>query len=568
MLHLNFFLVFGIGIFLFADKLAQSQTTGSVLQNILTGKERDVGDKCVANPSIKCDLSYKYRTFDGSCVNPDHPTWGMAGSVFTRLLPALYKDGKRQIRTQVNNKELVSPRVLSTIFFTDQPEFDTDMKYTVLMCQFGQVLAHDMSGTLSKTGGSSCCTAQQTRLPPNSIPQTCEAINVPSNDKFYSKFKVLCLNMNRSKNTDDINCDVGPVLPINHVTAYIDASLLYGSAENANNELRMKKDGLMSFQMIDNRMYPPNVQDPKISCNAASDQELCIKAGDFRSNAGPNIVAMQVLLLRLHNWIAAELKKLNKHWNDGQLFEESRRILIACLQMITYGSYLVHLLGKKFMDEAKMSVKTEGYNDLFDSTVHGQMTAEFSGVAFRCLHSTITGQMKLMDEQRNVVGVWNFEQFQKTGWFVCEDNNFDKMLRGMATQGQGRQNRFFPTAITDKLFQVNGVGTDLESLDIGRNRDYGMRPYPDYFPIRGKDSPKTWEQLSEDNLIDKNMVERLQTQYPSMEDIDLFVGAVLENVEPDSGSLVGPLLQKMIGHQFSILQKADKFYFESKNQSN
>lgn len=52
------------------------------------------------------------------------------------------------------------------------------------------------------------------------------------------------------------------------------------------------------------------------------------------------------LLINEHNRIAAILKKTNPKWKVTELFEETRRVLIAEIQHITYAQYLPLLLGE------------------------------------------------------------------------------------------------------------------------------------------------------------------------------------------------------------------------------
>ena len=40
--------------------------------------------------TITCDSTAVYRTADGSCNNLDNPTWGQAGIIQERLVPAAY----------------------------------------------------------------------------------------------------------------------------------------------------------------------------------------------------------------------------------------------------------------------------------------------------------------------------------------------------------------------------------------------------------------------------------------------------------------------------------------------
>lgn len=63
-------------------------------------------------------------------------------------------------------------------------------------------------------------------------------------------------------------------------------------------------------------------------------------------NQNLQLSLLHVILLREHNRIAGVLKQLNPRWNDETLFQEARRILIACAQKITYYEYLPEILGK------------------------------------------------------------------------------------------------------------------------------------------------------------------------------------------------------------------------------
>lgn len=60
------------------------------------------------------------------------------------------------------------------------------------------------------------------------------------------------------------------------------------------------------------------------------------------------------------------------------------------------------------------------------------------------------------------------------------------------------------------------------------------------------------------------MIDRLKTRYDSYEDVELFVGGILEYDAPDSR--LGPVFQAIIAEQFCRTQKGDRFYYEQGDQ--
>lgn len=71
---------------------------------------------------------------------------------------------------------------------------------------------------------------------------------------------------------------------------------------------------------------------------------LCV--GDVRVEENPQLSAIHLVMLREHNRIARKLKLLNPTWDDEKLYQETRRIVVAELQHITYNEYLPAMLGE------------------------------------------------------------------------------------------------------------------------------------------------------------------------------------------------------------------------------
>ena len=63
------------------------------------------------------------------------------------------------------------------------------------------------------------------------------------------------------------------------------------------------------------------------------------------------------------------------------------------------------------------------------------------------------------------------------------------------------------------------------------------------------------------NTVEPDTIRLLESVYSRHEDIDLVVGGLAER--PLSGAVVGPTFGCLLGQQFQILKKGDRFWYEN-----
>lgn len=131
---------------------------------------------------------------------------------------------------------------------------------------------------------------------------------------------------------------------------------------------------------------------------------------------------------------------------------------------------------------------------------------------------------------------------------------------------------------------ADGIGIDLLSTDINRGRDHGIPPYYIFLQKCFGHQVKTFNDLSPfltddvrrsiylwftkkiNNIFCKKVIADLKTVYKSVFDIDLYVGAALEEREEDS--IVGTTIACIVNEQFYRYAKGDRYFFNNPSSPN
>ncbi|KAL3279197.1 hypothetical protein HHI36_016710 [Cryptolaemus montrouzieri] len=516
-----------------------------------------LGNACGHQPFCHT-VPEKYRRIDGACNNIKHSTWGSHLSPYSRLLPPSYKDGVWSPRVSERLGEpLPSPRRISVALFNDENVYQSE--HTLLVMQFGQYLAHEITQSVDTSfrNGSAiaCCEPDGSApLDPRYRHDACLPIDIPSDDPFYSVFKQGCINFVRSALSPRQDCTLGYSQQMNKVTHFIDGSSIYGSTTEQTGELRSFEGGkLITFEDYGRDLLP--ISKDTDACLTMEQGSACFGSGDTRTNQMVTLVVLHTLFMREHNRIATELQKLNPYWSDERLFLEARQIMIAELQVIVYKEFLPAVIGDSAMREFQLNLKDgEEYSYDYDATIEPSVVNEFSSAAFRFGHSVVDGQLKIYGSKKMEEIIFIPEAMFHPSR-MRKRHFFDQILSTLTTEPLQEVDEFFSDAMIRYMFRGgNPFGVDIASLNIQRGRDHGIRPYNDYRELVGLPRYTSFEEFGRKG-------DALKSVYSSVDDVDLWVGGLLE--EKPEGSMVGYVFREIIADQFVRLKNGDKYFFEN-----
>jgi peroxidase len=271
--------------------------------------------------------------------------------------------------------------------------------------------------------------------------------------------------------------------------------------------------------------------------------------------------------MREHNRIASALAQLNPCWGDEKLYQESRRINVAQYQHIVYKEWLPSIIGNNFMSLYGLWPQASGYSSDYADNFDPRINNEFAAAAFRFGHSLIPNTFSVIpSSRRKNETVMDLKQMFFKPEEMKAAGMLDNLVHGMMMQESQASDSDFVDDVRNHLFesQEGAGGLDLVALNIQRGRDHGIPGSNKYREICGIGTATVWSDLHTN--INPKEVEKLRQIYRSIDDIDLFVGGVLEEHHQDS--LVGGVFKCIIGDQFSRLKKGDRFFYDLGTDTN
>ena len=448
----------------------------------------------------------EYRSIDGSGNNLNHTDLNAAGTDFARIGQAHFADGASEPLDGPN------PRMISNVV-VGQGEADVPNLEGLsgLMYAWGQFIDHDLD--LAKSDGVHHID-----------------ITIPAGDAIFPDGSVISLTRSIIDPTTGTDA-AHPATPVNFITGWLDASMVYGSDAATAASLRLA-DGHLKTSAGDNL--------PIVNGMFA--------AGDVRAAENPDLTALQTLFVREHNYQVDLLHHQHPTWDGEHLYQQARAIVAAEIAHITYSEFLPHLLGPD---------KIPDYHG-YDSTVDSSISVEFAVAAYRFGHSIVSQDIEKIGEQgQELAPAQDLMDtfFESTADFVA-NSGADALLRALSSD----QSRALDARIIDDLrnFLFDPPdGMDLAAINIERGRDQGVGTLNQTREALGLDPYTDFSQITSD----PGTLAALQTAFTSVDQIDLWTGGLSENHMP--GAMLGETFQAIIAMQFEALRDGDRFWFEN-----
>jgi len=268
--------------------------------------------------------SREVRTYDGTNNNLSNTNWGATFEHLQRLDDTDYADGIAELA----GIDRPSARAVSNAV-ADQVEgvsLPNTVNGTDFVWQWGQFVDHDVD----LTDGA----------------EESADILVPEGDPFFDPgstgAQVIAFNralFDQATGTDASN----PREQENEITSWLDGSMIYGSDDERNAALRISDTPLLRTST--GNLLPFNTDGLSNANGFVTSPASLFLAGDVRANEQLGLTVMHTLFVREHNRIAGQFLNADPTADQDAVFEATRRLVIAKIQVITYEEWLPVLLG-------------------------------------------------------------------------------------------------------------------------------------------------------------------------------------------------------------------------------
>ena len=469
---------------------------------------------------------FEFRSIDGTGNNLTEDLWGSSGSLFLRKVQSSYGDDV----ASMGGEDRPSAREISNAVMAQDGPILSALGTSDVFWLWGQFLDHDIDLTAGHEAGA----------------EEHEPIAVPTGDPHFDPFNTGTQEISFTRSGYDAATGTdsdNPREQVNEITAFIDASMVYGSDDaraaalrDAGGKLKTSAGDMLPF---DDGSFP----------NAGGPGGFL--AGDVRANENVALSSMHTLFVREHNRLVDELAAEHPDYDDERLYQEAKALVEAKIQVITVKEFLPLLLGENPLGDY------EGYKPDVDPSIANI----FATAAYRVGHTMLSSTILRMDEKGNESADGHLalrDAFFRPDRLLTE-GGIDPILRGVAANISQEIDTRLVDDVRNFLFGPPGSGGfDLGSLNIQRGRDHGLPSYNEAREAYGLAKVTSFAEITSDTEIADGLAE----VYDTVDDIDVFVGGLAEDhVE---GAVVGALFHAVLTDQFTRLRDGDRFWYENR----
>ncbi|XP_016373255.1 dual oxidase 1-like [Sinocyclocheilus rhinocerous] len=492
-------------------------------------------------------IAWEVQRYDGWYNNLADHNRGATGAALVRLFPAQYTDGVYLPRQEPH---LPNPRQISNIAMSGQSGLLSYRNRSVLSVAFG----YHVWSEISESRRPGC--------PPEFL-----HIKVQKEDPVFgsNSSQPVLLQFQRAEwDLSTGNSPNNPRTQVNHVTAWIDGSSIYGSSSSWCDALRVFSRGLLasgSSQDMPRRSSSGylmwSAPDPSTSPGS---QEL-YEFGNAWANENIFTVTEGIIWFRYHNYLASKLHKEHPSWSDEELFQNARKRVIATFQNLAFYEWLPAYLGIPV-------TSYPGYQKYVDPGI----SAEFEAAAVRFGLTLAPPGVYKRNRTCHYKSAVNNDASKSPGLRLCNtfwnrnnpnmqsSQDVDELIMGMASQIAEREDNIIVEDLRDYMYgPLRFSRSDAVALTIQRGRDFGLPSYNQIRESLNMRPVNSWDEINP-KLNNTQLLRELAELYENdTSRLDLFVGGLLESQEGP-----GPVFSSIILDQFERIRNADRFWFENK----
>ena len=451
------------------------------------------------------------RPIDGYGANPAYAEYGSAGQQLIRLGPASFTDRGETLA----GADRPNPREISNALMQQHGDIPNSQGASAMFWVWGQFLDHDID--LTQAGDL-----------------TAAPIPVPIGDPYFDPFSTGSAMIGFFRVEPMNEPGEGEVREYaNQITAFIDASQIYGSSEET-----------LAMLLVEGGKLRIN-EDGYLEADGAA-----LLTGDVRAAENLALTSMHTLFVREHNRLVDELAELYPELDADQLFQAARVRVEALIQAVTYNEFLPLLLGDAALPDYAG----------FDSEVDPGISLEFSSAVFRLGHTLLSAEIQRINEDGSEHETGHLAL--RDAFFVpseVENSGMDPILRGLADGHSQELDMYLIEDVRSFLFGPPGAGGfDLASLNIQRGRDLGIPTYNGLREAMGLEQAESFSGITSDAAI----AAQLEAVYGDVDLVDAWVGGLAE--DPVGTGMVGETFAAVLIDQFMRLRAGDPYWSEDR----